>query len=68
MNQNYKNFLSGLGSVLDIAPVHDFRALRAQQTPEERLRGHFTQAGDAIRRATHAYSQHDTPAAVKKTA
>ena len=67
MNSRYKNFLTGLGSVLEIAPSRDFQALVPTLSPEDRMRRHFSQSGDAIRRATRAYTPHDDTPAQQET-
>ena len=55
MNQKAKNFLLGVGSVIDIAPSIDLRLLAPRKTTAERMSGHFIKVGASMRRASGAY-------------
>ncbi len=55
MNHKARNFLLGVGSVIDIAPSIDLRLFAPRKTTAERMSGHFVKVGASMRRATGAY-------------
>lgn len=61
MKKAFKNYLKGFGSVIDIMPATDFHKHVPQQSPAERLHGHFRLVFDGISRATDAYRVIDGP-------
>ncbi len=66
MKTKTHNFVFGIGSVMDLAPVRDLRAFGRRQTAAERMAAHFINVGQSIAAASHAY-QADTDAATAKT-
>lgn len=68
MNQKAKNFLLGVGSVMDIAPSVDLRLFAPRKTTAERMSGHFIKVGASMRRATGAYENNGKTAYYRKEA
>jgi hypothetical protein len=56
MTKAMKNFLKGMGSVVDVAPSKDFSKLVPTASPQERMRGHWTRTGKAIQEASGRFS------------
>lgn len=59
MTKTARNILRGVGSVLDIAPAQEYQQFVPEETPEERLRGHFEQVGQSIRNAIEHFAREE---------
>ena len=68
MNKKARNFLLGVGSVIDIAPCIDLRLLAPRKTTAERMSGHFIKVGASMRRASGAYENNDKTVNYRKEA
>lgn len=49
------NFVLGVGSVMDLAPVRDLRALGQRRTAADRMASHFFNVGSSLSAACQAY-------------
>ena len=58
MTKKMKNFLKGVGSVIDVSPTQNYGHLVPKISPQERMRGHWTRAGKAIQKASDHFA-HD---------
>lgn len=56
MNKKMKNFLKGVGSVMDIAPSKDYAQLVPKVSPQERMRDHWARTGKAIQEASKRFA------------
>lgn len=68
MNAKAKNFLRGVGSVMDIAPSRDLRQFAPRMSTAERMSGHFSRVGEAMRHACDAFEDNGQAARHKKQA
>lgn len=68
MNAKARNYLRGVGSVMDLAPVRDLRQFAPRLTGAERMAGHFAHVGESVSRACGTYNNAQTPSAKAKTA
>lgn len=59
MDKKVKNFLLGVGSVIEIAPDIDLRFLAPRKTTAQRMSGHFIRVGDSMRRACGYYEKNN---------
>ncbi|MBX7229428.1 MAG: hypothetical protein K1X48_07475 [Burkholderiaceae bacterium] len=57
MNEKLRNFLNGIGSVVDIFPQHDIYDLVPKRTAADLMASHFTHVGDSLYQACEAFSQ-----------
>jgi len=51
MTQAMKNFLTGVGSILDVTSGTQYDQFIPKQTAEERMRSHWENTGDHIKKA-----------------
>ena len=68
MNTKARNYLRGVGSVMNLSPVQSLRQFAPRLTGAERMTGHFAHVGEAVGRACGTYSNVQTPRAKAKTA
>lgn len=68
MNTRAKNFLRGVGSVMDLAPARDLRKMAPRRSPSERMASHFAHAGEAITRACGTFDEHGAATTAKAKA
>lgn len=69
MKAKTRNFMLGMGSVMDLAPVRDLRVLGQRRSPAERMASHFLNAGSALSAACQVYqADAEAPAAETKNA
>ena len=57
MNEKLRNFLTGIGSVVDIFPQHDIYDLVPKRTEADLMASHFTHVGESLYHACEAFSE-----------
>jgi len=57
MNDKLRNFLTGVGSVVDIFPRHDIDDLVPHRNAAELMASHFTNVGGSISRACKTFAE-----------
>lgn len=60
MTEQVQQFLAGLGSVLDVAPVSDYERYVPKATPSERMASRWARVGNCLRRALERYEREQT--------
>ena len=55
MNTKVKNFLRGVGSVMDLSPTTDLRNVVAHRSGAERMASHFIRVGQSIGRSCDVF-------------
>lgn len=68
MNANFKKFLRGAGSVMDLAPAHNLRQLVRHRSAAERMASHFNHVGESFGRACGSFADNGSTSITKTKA
>jgi hypothetical protein len=68
MNISKKNYLRGVGGVMDLAPARNLRQLVPRRSGAERMASHFTHVGESVSRACSSFADNGSTTVTKTKA